>query len=487
MSSNKLSEYTARFEELADQHGLSFYPVEFEVVPKTFMMEVAVYGLPVRMPHWSFGVRYIYQYVQHRMGGSKIFEVVFPGNPNRAYLIDANSLAENTLVTAHVIGHADFSRNNELFGRMQSQVGYRIVEQAAERAHRIEAAIERHGRRRVEAVLDAALSLEQHIDIDRGLARKRYPEVVEQKERPKRKGFGGRYDQLPGEGRDEEQDVERGDRGRTRRAPIPPHPEYDLLWFTAQYGPELEEWERDIFLGVREESFYFYPVFACQIMNEGWASYWHARLLREADFLAEDVYLDAAKAHSDVVRPYGGSGSVSLSINPYYVGFVLWEHIVEGRGLDAALQIRAEEDDFGFVRNYLDDELAERLELFTYRRTRHRLGEERYLIEERDMNRLRETILSPKFHYGAPRVYVSELAADGSLTLRHDYETDGRGLDEERSTRVLEYIERVWRRPVRLITADEDGDEEVLSSEGEASGQTQLDTPPGSAAASGRS
>ena len=57
------------------------------------------------------------------------------------------------------------------------------------------------------------------------------------------------------------------------------------MWFVAHYAPEMESWERDIFLAVREESFYFYPVFATQIMNEGWASYWHARLLREADFV----------------------------------------------------------------------------------------------------------------------------------------------------------------------------------------------------------
>mgnify|MGYP000645024048 CR=1 FL=1 len=142
MSNEELADYTPRIEGLARDHGLSFYPVDFELVPSSFMMEVAVYGLPVRMPHWSFGVRYIYQYVQHRMGHSKIFEVVFPGNPNRAYLVDDNGLPENTLVTAHVLGHADFSRNNQLFDRMQQEVGYHIVEQAAERANRIQAAID---------------------------------------------------------------------------------------------------------------------------------------------------------------------------------------------------------------------------------------------------------------------------------------------------------------------------------------------------------
>jgi stage V sporulation protein R len=138
-------------------------------VPESFMTEIAIYGLPVRMPHWSFGVRYIYQLIQHRMGLSRLFEVVFPGNPGRAYLAKSNSAAENVLVTAHVLGHADFSANNMLFRRSQDQVGEHIVEQAAAHARQIGMAIEEHGLERVESVLDAALSLEQHIDIDQGL------------------------------------------------------------------------------------------------------------------------------------------------------------------------------------------------------------------------------------------------------------------------------------------------------------------------------
>jgi stage V sporulation protein R len=87
-----LQSYAGKLEALAHQNGLDYYPVQFEEVPQSFMMEVAVYGLPVRMPHWSFGVRYIYQLVQHRMGHSRLFEVVFPGNPGRAYLAGNNSL-----------------------------------------------------------------------------------------------------------------------------------------------------------------------------------------------------------------------------------------------------------------------------------------------------------------------------------------------------------------------------------------------------------
>ena len=234
---------------------------------------------------------------------------------------------------------------------------------------------------------------------------------------------------------------------------MPPHPEYDLLWFIAQYAPELEPWERDIFLAVREESYYFYPVFACQIMNEGWASYWHARLLREADFLPDDLYLSAIKQHSDVVRPYGAEEQVALAINPYHLGFSIWEHIIEANGLERAKEIRRDEDDFGFIRNWLDRDLAEALNLMVYEAQRD--GEVK--VAGRDIERVRDAILAPKFNYGAPRVAATVLKADGSLELDHESESDGRGLDLERAAQVLEYVARVWRRPVQLHTVDAEG------------------------------
>ena len=272
----------------------------------------------------------------------------------------ATALAENILVTAHVLGHADFSRNNLLFRRCQEQVSEHIVEHAAQHARQISQAIETHGAQRVEAVLDAALALEQHIDVDQALRRERYPEYLRGAQGPGRRRVpASRFASLEPRGRRRPSRVK-------KRAPVPPHPERDLLWFIANYAPDMESWERDIFLAVREESFYFYPVFATQIMNEGWASYWHARLLREADFVPQQAYLDAIKCHSDVVRPVAAEQQVALSINPYHLGFCMWEKIVERDGLEAARSIMQQDDDFGFVRNHLTRELAEELGLFRY-------------------------------------------------------------------------------------------------------------------------
>jgi stage V sporulation protein R len=454
-SVENLKQYATRIEQLAKDLGLDYYPVDFELVPNNFMMEIAVYGLPVRMPHWSFGVRYIHQLIRQGMGHSRIFEVMFPGDPCRAYLVNGNTLPENTLVTAHVLGHADFAKNNHLFAHFMDMAGGHILEQAAARAHRIENAIQEHGQARVEAVLDAALALEPHIDINRELHRAPYPAQPakagpEQRPDP----FQQRYHKLPGERAPAEPPA------ANKRVTIPPQPEYDLLWFIAHYAPELEDWERDIFLAVREESFYFYPVFACQIMNEGWASYWHARLLREADFLPHDLYLSAIKAHSDVVRPYAAERQLALAVNPYHLGFSMWEDIIEKHGLETARRIVREEDDFGFVRNYLTRELIEKLELFVYEASDD--GDIR--IAENDVHAVHEAILAPKFNYGAPRIAANNLHVDGSLQLVHDHQSDGRGVDLQRAERVLEYVGKIWQRPVTLHTVGDRGEARVVTS-----------------------
>ncbi len=453
MAPDDLSGYVAKIESLAGQLGLDYYPVDFEVVPDNFLMEISVYGLPVRMPHWSFGIRYIHQLIRQGMGHSRIFEVMFPGDPCHAYLVRANSLAENVLVIAHVIGHADFSKNNHLFSHFMSMAGGHILEQAAARAHAIETALEQHGQERVEQILDAALALEPHVDINQPLHRPPFPTSPTSPRAEEIGGFAARFHQLPGEAGPPT--------SAARRAlTVPPQPEYDLLWFIAHYAPELEGWERDIFLAVREESFYFYPVFACQIMNEGWASYWHARLLREADFLPSDLYVSAIKAHSDVVRPFAADNQLALSINPYHLGFSIWEDIIDRQGMEKARQVRHDEDDFGFIRNYLTPELAEKLELFVYE-SDHEGG---IRIAEKDIHAIREAILSPKFNYGAPRVAVRALHVDGSVELVHDYRGDGRGLDLPRAERVLDYMSRIWRRPVSLQTVGSSGNPRVVAS-----------------------
>ena len=123
-----------------------------------------------------------------------------------------------------------------------------------------------------------------------------------------------------------------------------------------------------------------------------------------------------------------------------------------------AFEIRAEDDDFGFIRNYLSEELAEELKLFRYEASAD--GSVRVL--DHDIHALRETVLAPKYNFGAPAVLVKHIASDGSLDLVHEHATDGRGLDLDKAERVLDYIHKIWRRPIRLETVDGDGRSKMI-------------------------
>ena len=380
------------------------------------MTEIAVYGLPVRMPHWSFGARYIYQLLQRHMGYSRLFEVVFPGDPGHAYLAASNGLADNVLVTAHVLGHADFSKNNMLFRRCQDQGNAHIIEHAAAHARQIERDIEAHGFKAVEQVLDAALSLEQYVDLDQPLRRERYPEYAPAEAERRDDAFRARFATL-------DAGAGTAPQARKPRAPLPPHPERDLLWFIATYAPEMESWERDIFLAVREESFYFYPVFATQIMNEGWASYWHARLLREADFIPED---DLSRRHQ---MPFGrrasgrdrGAGGALHQSLPSGIHALGGDHQAVRRRGGAA-----------------DHARGRRLQLLAQSpdaRDRHGDGvvplsaaaERPIKVVAADVDELHESLLLDKYNFGAPRVAVTEVRNDGTLVLEHDASSTAAG------------------------------------------------------------
>ena len=129
--------------------------------------------------------------------------------------------------------------------------------------------------------------------------------------------------------------------------------------------------------------------------------------------------------------------------------------------MERAFQIRAEDDDFSFVRNYLTEDLAAELQLFNYERS----ADGRVRVLETDVHELHENILAPKYNFGAPAVMATDIADDGTLELSHEHETDGRGLDLSKAERVLEYVHKAWGRPVRLKTVDGDGKEKMLKRE----------------------
>lgn len=292
----------AELETLARDQGLDFFPVSFEVVPQDIMTEVAAYGLPTRARHWSYGKVYQHQHLYGTMGLSKIYEIVLNSDPGLAFLLDTNPEIANLLVAAHVFGHVDFFKNNLCF----ADTNRRMVNDAVAHALRIDAYIERYGLEVVEHFMDIGFALDRHTDPHKGLLRQPYPprRVVEKEH------VVLPYDDLMDTPTRSITYAVEGER-------LPPHPEHDFLWFLTTYAP-LEAWQRDVLQIIREESYYFYPQFNTKIMNEGWASYWHAELFHLYGSVSPEEMIEFARLHAGVVNPGG-----RYSINPYYLGYTI--------------------------------------------------------------------------------------------------------------------------------------------------------------------
>jgi len=450
----------AEIEELAKQEGLDFFPTIFEIVDRDIMLEACSYGLPVRARHWSYGRSYQHQKIYGEMGFSKVYEIVFNNDPSYAFLMNTNPDVINIMVGAHVFGHVHFFKHNALFQGSDRSMIYR----AAERAARVDDYIEQLGLDTIEHLMDIGFALDNHIDWHKGIFRKKYPKkrVIETIKKP------GEFDDL----------LNIGSNSRTRSIrkkvvgdKLPPRPERDILWFLTNYAP-LEDWERDILGIIREESFYFYPIVMTKIMNEGFASFWHAELMYKYKGLSEQEYFDFAKVHSGVINP----GS-PFNLNPYYLGFKIftdirekWDKLhKEGKsdinGIQKVIEVAAVEDDASFLRNYLTKELATKLGMFNYgyklkrdpEENEEDLTDEHGIIElkDRELNKIIENLIRPTINYGAPLITVSEVDGD-TLVLGHS--DDFGPLDEKYTEKTMEYIYELWGGPIELKTYTYDGE-----------------------------
>ena len=455
--------------EIAQRFGLDPFPTNFELVPAAVMYEVGSYALPGRYSHWTFGKAYHRMKTMYDFGLSKIYEVVINTNPSYGFLLETNSPIQNKMVIAHVLGHVDFFKNNVYF----SKTNRRMVESVSTHARRIMEYEFRHGRKAVEKFLDAVLAIEEHINPNFFIKPESAFDDGRQKlpARPE-----SRYDDLWNLDRDINSldlltdDDENDDHGDHK--PRPRLPEKDLVLYIMRNSPVLSDWQRDLIAMVHEEMEYFVPQMQTKIMNEGWASYWHARIMRELD-LGDQEHLEFAELHSGVVSPQKGQ------LNPYYLGYKIYEDIERrwdnptaeereklgrkgGQGREKIFEVREIENDVSFLRNNLTEELCEELDLFVY----ELVDEEEWKITDKSWQRVRDQLVANMTNFGFPYLQVEDGDYDGNreLYIRHSYE--GTELDLRYARKALEHVFTLWGRTVHLETVV-DGDSTVMHFNGE--------------------
>jgi stage V sporulation protein R len=442
----ELEKGAERIWEMALDMGIDPFPTHFDVVPATIMYEFGAYGIPGRFSHWTHGRAYQQIKTMYDYGLSRIYELVINADPAYAFLLENNSVLQNKLVVAHVLGHTDFFKHNAFFKGTSRQ----MVEMVSVHAERIRQYEFEHGREAVEELLDAILSIQEHIDPYPNL-RKRERAEPEKPVRPRELAYDDLF-YLGSEKRPEP------------AAPVrknPAEPEKDLMLFIAEYGRELEDWQRDVLHMIRQEQLYFVPQMQTKIMNEGWAAYWHVRIMRELD-LSQDEYMQFAELHANVLAPS------RRSINPYHVGLKMWEDIERrwdaptteereklgrrgGEGRAKIFEVRELENDASFLRNYLTKDLVEELDLYLYK---YENG--KWVIVEKDWEKVRDVILRGMTNFGQPYIVVEDgdYNRNHELFLRHCYE--GQDLDMDYADRTLRHIYSLWGRTVHLETVLDD-------------------------------
>lgn len=428
-----LENWNEKIEKIVSKVGLDAYTQEFEIIGYKDMLGYEAYlGMPSRYPHWSFGKSYEKNSTAYKYNLTGLpYEMVINSDPCIAYLMKENTLLLQILTIAHVYGHNDFFKNNRLFKdgtRAESTVEMFKFHADMVRNYINDPSI---GYEKVERILDAAHAIK--LQTSRVVGEKR----VENDDLKKRllddyKNKNEIHSSLEAYEKLECPDLNK----------IPLEPEEDILYFIIKYG-DIEDWEKSLLDVVRQETKYFIPQIETKIMNEGWASFWHYNILKQLN-LPDELYLEFIKRHNDVIAPGYGS------INPYFVGFKIFEDILKRYGKDKIFEVRSIERDESFLRKYLTKELCGDLNLFEYAS-----NDENYVVKEvaddNGYKSIRNTLCSSCGMGTIPLIRVVEMSSkDKTLILEHV--SDGRELNMDYAEATLKYMYELWGHTVVLLT-----------------------------------
>jgi stage V sporulation protein R len=456
-----------KIRKIAIQMGLDPFEVVFEMVSSDGINALAARtGFPVRYPHWRFGMEYDQLDKGYSWGLQKIYEMVINTDPSYAYLMTSNSLTEQRMVMAHVYGHVDFFKNNYWF----SKTNRKMLDNMANHAVKIRDMMEYYGQDVVEAFIDHCLSLENLIDPFLPFqptkrvqeAQAPAPEVGRIKTD---RGYMEKFLNPPEFLAAQRKKLDEQAKKSTKN---PAEPAKDVLQFLLENAP-LEPWQAEVLTIIRDEAYYFVPQMQTKIMNEGWASYWHSRMMTER-IMNDSEIIDFADRHAGTMAMAPGR------INPYKIGIELFRHIEDrwnrgafgkeyedcddlvakanwdkkvGRGREKIFEVRKVCNDLLFIDEFLDQAFCDKLKLYTYEFNRRT---NQYEIVDRDHRKIKDKLLTMLTNLGQPFIYVTDgnYENKGELLLWHKHQ--GVDLDMKWARETMRSLSEIWRRPVNIET-----------------------------------
>ncbi len=422
-----LEEWDDKICEIAKSHKLDWYPITYETCDFYEMLgNMAYHGMPTHYGHWSFGKSFEIQRNQYNAGATGLpYELIINSDPCISYLMRENPMYLQILIMAHCVGHSDFFKQNRQFKFTRADT---VVPRMRNAKKRIQKYTEDPsiGIEKVEKCIDAAQALSYQVPrypVDYCDIKEEYEKHIS--ENISKKDFD--HDQ------------------------IPPYPEYDILGFIESYGENLEDWQKDIISIVRDQAYYFMPQIRTKTMNEGWACFWHYKILHELK-LPQKYHIPFLKSHNQVVRPHIGR------INPYHLGFHLFNKIEERHGLQECFIARDVHHDVSFLQQYLTQEDCEELNLFSFSPK-----SDNYVVDdvsdEIGWKEVKKRLINQIGGNSIPKIYVEHIDPGHIMVLHHEH--DGRDIQVNHATQVIEHCKHLWGSEVKLITMVDDAPFEI--------------------------
>lgn len=473
----ELQKLQERVEEQAREEGLDFFKTVYEVLDFDELNMVAAYlGFPVRYPHWKWGMEYEKLSKNFEYGLSRIYELVINNDPCYAYLLESNSFIDQKIVMCHVTGHNDFFKNNFCF----QHTNRRMIDEMANHASRVRRYMDCYGVDKVESFIDCVLSIDNLIDFHSPYIVRNSPMNNDDDEAK------GSHDDKIGRLKTDreymdrfvnpdeflEQQREQNQKEREAKAKFPKHPTRDVMAFLLMHAP-LNRWQKDVLDMLRDEAYYFAPQAMTKIMNEGWASYWHSKLMTEKLMEASEV-VDFADRHSSVML------CSPTQLNPYKIGIELYRDIEErwnkgqfgkeweqckdmadkanwnrdlGLGKQKIFDVRKIYNDVTFIDEFFTMDFCKKHGFFSYGYDRKK---QEFLIDSREFPKVKKKLLSSLTNLSHPVISVVDgnFENRGELVLEHVFE--GVELDSAYARATLDNLYKLWSRPIHLLTSFEE-------------------------------
>lgn len=465
---DKIREYDAQIARVAKEFRLDTYPNQIEIITSEQMMDAySSVGMPLNYNHWSFGKQFVQTQQQYQRGQMGLaYEIVINSDPCIAYLMEENTMMMQALVIAHACyGHNSFFKGNYLFRTWTDASA--IVDYLLFAKNYIHKCEERYGIDAVEETLDSC-----HALMNYGVNRYKRPSPVTPEEERRRQEEREEYTQrhlnqlwntIP---KREEKVVEEQHR-------FPEEPQENILYFIEKNAPLLEHWQRELIRIVRKMSQYFYPQKQTQVMNEGWATFWHYNILNklhDEGYVTDGFMMEFLHSHTSVVYQPPFDSPYFSGINPYTLGFNMFqdlrricEHptpedrewfpqLVDKPWLDVVHEAMHNYKDESFILQFLSPKLIRDLKLFTILDDSEEPTLKVSAIHNDEGYHQVRQDLSASYNLGNRepniQIYNADVRGNRSLTLRH-YMHNDQPLGEYTSE-VLRHLRRLWGFEVRL-------------------------------------